>query len=297
VSDTGSLAVHVGVFVLGLPMGVVAALCGAGLWLRRGAAGPRPALLGLALAAGVVTALLGTGGVPPWPPIDTLHWIPFVAAAAFVALIPFDFKGFRGADWVAGALGAAVLAGGSVLVYRPLLSQAPGVGAFAAGNALLFVAPWVAFDRAAGRSPGPSDLAALTFTAVGGSVAAVLGHTAQISMILGAVAAALGAATVLSWRVPRLVPGHAATGVAYVTIAALVLYAFAYADLPVASALLVLLAPRAAAVAARSLGGFRALALAALVAALPGALASWLAFAAGDKPATADDSAPAEMEF
>ncbi len=291
-SPQTSLVVQIVVFTLGLPVGVFAGVAIGGLAVRRHGLDRRPALLGLAVAAGLLTALLGTGGLPPFPPVDTLHWIPFATLAAALLLVVFDLRPLRGADALSGAVALAVAAMGGWLVLAPLIAAGEASVMWSEAGTLLVLVPVLAFDRASGRSPGPADLAALTCTAVGASIAMVLAHSALLGQMLGSVAAVLGAATLLAWRRPALAPGHAATGAAYLTIALLVQYGLGYADLPLPSALLVLVAPRLAATAARALGGFRALALAGAVAALPAAAAAYLAFAKAEfLDGPADESA------
>jgi hypothetical protein len=272
------------------PALALTAVAAAGLTLRRGEAAPeRPGVLALALAAALAVSWAGLVAMPTLPPVDTRDWAP-----VFVLLLPLPFLLLERRPRL-GLL--APLAALAVLVMMrlylaPILGgeYAPHDRVAQAGGVLLFV--WLLVDRLATFLPAPTLLASLCLTAIGASIAALLSGTAVIGQALGGVAAVAGMASLLTWRVPRLVVGRAAAAAVVVALFGGVIYAHFYGELPAGPALVALLAPLGALAALPLRAVVPATLLAAAVTALPAGGAIYWAKSLSDAKHAAEAPAP-----
>lgn len=218
---------------------------------------PRAALLAIGAAAGAVVAYLGLAGVPRWPPIDSIGWIPLATVAALIALLAVsrapDRRPLLGvAALIVVAAGAAYLVGKPAWTRMGLGSAAPWIALAAlAVGAVAQGLTWSA-ERLHPAAVGGGLLA----TTVGAAVASALSHSALLGMILGGVASVVGALTVgaIVLRIP--LRGRAVMGVVAIAVAALVLYGKLFASLPTAAVLL-LAASALAVTAMAALPSFR----------------------------------------
>lgn len=229
---------------------------------------PRAALLAVGAAAGAVVAYLGLAGVPPWPPIDSIGWIPLATIAALVALLAVSRAPDRRPAIGVAAL-VVVAAGAAYLVGKPAWTRM-GLGA---------AAPWIALSAVAvgaiaqgltwsAERLHPAAIGgALLATTVGAALASALSHSALLGMLLGGVASVIGALTVgaVVLRVP--LRGRAVMGVVALAVAALLLYAKLFASLPT-TAIALLAASALAGTAIAALPSFRGRAVVAPVLAL-----------------------------
>jgi hypothetical protein len=285
------------------PAAVTSALLVLGwmLWSRwsRGRGATPPGVTGIAIAAGFTAGAWLLFGRPALQPSDALGWTIHAAWAGALALtltrlrLPgparwglaliagwllaaFLLGGRLGADW-GGARGVLVVALTALAIaasYLALIGRRapPALGAAGAGEAR---------PARGGRLLAPLALAELTILAIGTSGAAVLSGTLRGGLIAGALASALGAATVVTWILPRAVSAAGAAGAAAPVLASSFIVALAYAELPIAAAVALALAPLLVAAGRRWLrrppsvsGAIARLAFAVLPVAVAGALAA-----------------------
>ena len=203
----------------------------------------------LAVAAGYAAGCFALWGMPPFPPIDSGDWIFWLAiAAAGVAPLPLPPRARRLA-------GAAIACGLSSLVLLPVVRRnwsAPlGVAAVAGWSAAV-LAFWWPLERLSIGAGARFAPVVLWVTAAGMSIALVAARSARLGQQAGMVAAALGAAAVLSWLPERVHLGRGSLGPYAVILTGLLMVGVHFAQLHWAAAILMLAAP-AAAFGARSL--------------------------------------------
>ena len=209
-------------------------------------------LLIIGAALGACAAHLGLAGVPSLPPVDTIEWVPLGTAAATLFLLPGVG---RRAD-LAALL--AVLAGTACLVGKPVWSQALApaammwIAAIAVGGALAVDGLRWSTERLATAAA----LFPLVATLVGASLACAAGHSVLVAMMLGGIAANVGALAVGGLVLGARDCGRGLLGVWVVAGAALVLYARLYDGLPT-SVTMLLGASLVAPVAVAALPRFR----------------------------------------
>jgi hypothetical protein len=268
------------VFAVILPAGLAAAGGLVARWLRPASAG-RAEATAVGLTAGLIASHLGSAGIPPWPPTDTLGWVPFVTLAALLLMTPFE----RGTPRLAPIAWVILLGLGATAAYllgRPTWSQSsPGTVALALGS----MAVWTtlstfALEAASRRLPPWSVLLSLAATAGGCAAASVFSHTALVGLLFGGVAAALGGLALTGLVLKSVPPARAALAIVTLTLAVLLLYVRLYAYPPLGLGPLVLLGlsffvPLAASLLPERSRSrpFAAIALAAVMAALAALLA------------------------
>jgi hypothetical protein len=259
------------------------AILAARLAARRASSVPR--ILTVGAAVGAALAHLGLAGIPPIPPVDTIGWIPFGTLAAFLLLLP---AAGRLADFMAVLV---VLGATAFLVGKPVWSQG-SVPAAALWIGLMAVGGAIAVDGlawSAERLPPTPMLIAVLLTTVGASISCVASHSALLAMLLGGVAATLGALAFGGLILKVKVGGRGVFGVLVVTAAGVVLYARLYSALPAAATIL-LCASLFAPIAVAALPRFRGrVVLAPILAAVLAVGAAYIANRAGaDKEAGGD---------
>jgi hypothetical protein len=244
---------------------------------------------GLAFGLSWFAAYLSWAGVPTWPSVgqdpaarDWLAWIVLLAGTS-------SLLGLAG-------LPARVLA----LVSRPVLSAAlAGLSLTGwamrrgswAGPVVTFLAIWVAWtlaERWIPKAAGPRAPLALLLTAVGTSIASLFAQNAVFASLAGALAACLGASTVLALLSPSFRLETGASAVIALVLAGCVLNDWFFASLPPASGLLLagsILAPGLLDLGGprekRARASFREVLLAAGLALVPAVLAVWIAWTPG----------------
>ncbi|MHC4977983.1 MAG: hypothetical protein ACYTGT_03025 [Planctomycetota bacterium] len=206
-------------------------------------------LVGLTL--GYLIAHVAVAGWPPLQPVDVTDWIPHAAVAAMVVgLIAWLWPRAVGLHW---CLRFALAAGAVVVVTLPTMRHTwTTVQSVIVLLVLVpaMLATWISLDGLARRMSGPALALILLILSGAGSIALVVSKTAKLGQLCAALAAMAGAGLVVAWWNRRSSLGAGAAGVAAVLLGYLWLEGYLYAELPVASAILLAAAPSAAWVAA-----------------------------------------------
>lgn len=256
-------------------LGSLAPALVAGAVLALGWRAGRPWVAALAVAAGYVAGHAAIIGVPPLPPIDATHWAFHVAwMAGLVAFLP-------------GSARRALLAlGVPVIVLWPRISQAWSVGVSAAwliGSALVLYSSAAGLESLEGRRAARCLPLGLTVGVSLASVTLLLSGSALVAQLAGALAATLGALTVGTWLWPERSPSGAVLPFLAI-FSTLLLVGIHYVEMPLASAILLVLFPLSVALvdlgALRRLPNAAAFAGAALLGGAPAALAALIAWSA-----------------
>lgn len=198
-----------------LPFVVGAALFGLSAWLTRGQDAPRRALMtGLAAAIGVTLgfglAAQALGVFPPWPAVESTHWLVWMTLGAGVLslAIPIGLSTLP-APWrhgvgIAVAAGLAFVIPGKILVNLIEHAWKPEEASrhIWLARAALFGA-WLLLDLAVSRLSERGGAALLAAFAGASAAVVVLGKTAMIAQLLGALAAATGGVALVT-----LLPGR-----------------------------------------------------------------------------------------
>lgn len=262
------------------------------LTLAVGGARGRHAALTLGVGAAITVGLLGVGGLPAIPPVDTIGWVTWAVPVAIVlASLLTALPVPRGAVRGGGVVLAAITA---FLIVRPVTeSWGGGLSAlWILGAALACGLPAIALGggiRAEDRAP--ALLATLGVAALAGSGVAMMSGSAKIAQLHGAVAAALGGGFALAWAVGKLRAEPALIVAPFVALGGLQLYALVFVEIPTPSAVLTIATPLAGLAASslvRSGNVLRGLVVATLVAALPAAAAVGYTWAVEAQAAAAD---------
>ena len=274
-------------FVVVVPALVAALLAVMAGWAgrRAGVPGAAQAAVALALGAGVIAACLGIAW-PTFPPIDVTHRIPWlVLAAVLLGFFESIHPSPAWARWENRLLLAVLVLGvilGPVLgadwpSRRDLLVQG--------GLVLAVLIAWTNVEAlAAGRSTAVV-VPALLVIGSGTAVAALLSGYAVLGQIAGGLTApAAGGVWVSSWWLPDRSLSRGGVPVLVASLAAFLIVGHVYANLPLASAVLLGAAPLAAWLAwvgpARRLAPWQSALLAAVLMLVPAGVAVGLAFGA-----------------
>lgn len=293
---TTTVQIKGALYTAGLPIfGIIlGGLLGRALAKRSGKPQRWPLAVGLAL--GLAAAHVGiSGGLPEWPISDGAAWLPFLLIGALALFVTLD-RGER--PQPALKVIPLILVGVAALMYLTLrvsIEQTwetsgdllKHVGA-PAGLALLV---WIGVDRAQTRAVTPAIFAALCIASLGAAGTAILGSSAKLAQIFGALGAASGVATLVSWYWSDLKIGHSGVAVLIMGYMGTLVYAhhYAYPGLPVSSLLLLATAPLAAVVATVVPKTFPALVVTTLVALAPAGSAAWITQAQIAADAAADE--------
>ncbi len=195
--------------------------------------------MGLAFAAGLVTALIGARGVPRWPPADTLDWLGPLVALAAVAGIAADAARGTGREVVHLALAPAL----ALLASRLLLVPPGANGSFAwPWAAGVLCALWVAtaLSRAA---PAPGWYGAWAGAAAGAAAVLALSGSALLAQVLGTTAVLAGGLALLGFRRDLARVRGAAVGPLVLAYGGVLAYAWAFTEAPRGALALALVAP------------------------------------------------------
>ena len=219
----------------------------------------RAAALVLAAAAGLLTSHLGLAGKPPWPPVDSMGWIPIATGATALALVLAALLVPRRAMAIVigGVLALAML---TAIYYagRPTFLRSFDRYYALAGLATGGVLAGAGLLPAAGvRSLRPGPWVAWIVVAAGLAGCTLWSHSALLAMLLGSAAVTAGVLGIGGAILGVRDIGAAPAGLFLVHLASTAVYAHLYAKLPawvLATGLLAVLAPIAVAVA---MGGRR----------------------------------------
>lgn len=206
------------------------------------------AAVALGVGAGAFLGLSLLAGAPPWPPVDSVHRLGWVAAGGAVlgALDAWLLSTPRRALRRVRALLPAAAAG----ALPAFLLRADGVDGPAVALALGAVSLWGLLDLLATRTSGTVFAFLLGGLAAGSAAVVALGRTALTAQVAGALAAAVGGAALVSIvlsaaRRREVSLRSAAVPVAF-AVASAAAVAVRYASLAPEAALLLLGAPAAA---------------------------------------------------
>jgi hypothetical protein len=255
-----------------------------GLIRLAGGRGRGPLLASAAIAAGFLLAYAAILGWPPLPPRASTQKIAYIALAGLALGAALDAAGAgRGVlGWASVALGTLLAVGwlyGRQLLAAPTAEQIALAAAVALGGLFLLARLEVARDDA------PSAAVMLLVAAAGAAFVAVLGRSAALGQLAGALAAATGGFLLWNWPVARYRFGAAAVlGAGGALVAILASLAFFTAASRIALALLPLVFLADSAAARLPLGkkpALRPVGLG-LVALVPAALAVAAAYLAAD---------------
>ncbi|HHN73919.1 MAG TPA: hypothetical protein ENK10_01695 [Acidobacteria bacterium] len=241
--------------------------------------GCRGFVIAVALAYPVAHGLI-RGGLP-FPPIETVDWLPFFALlAGGVGLIEAGLPVGRG-RWL---LRLVVVAGLLWTSLLPLVRYAWSALVAAGWMAALEIAVllfWGAVESHVRRDEPLATPLSLLLLSVGSSGILLLSNSALLGQLAGALAAALAAWLLMGLLRPRKFPARGSGAAATLILAGLWLQGYFYADLPLSSLLLLALVPVTAAAgeALRRRGRSRVMALSGEL-----ALASLLIALAGISP-------------
>jgi hypothetical protein len=243
---------------------------------------PRPFLGALALGVGYLIAHVAIVGAPPVPwgdqQLPAQQWIAWFVLAAIV-LAPL-----RGIERWAAWANAGYLALFSVVVLRQSLANVETRTFERFAYTLGFYAIWTATERLAARARGPALPAALVVAGTGISLSALMMHSASVAQLAGAVCAGLGAAGVIGLVDAGFHLAVGAVAIAMIVFGSAIVNAAIY-DLPGSS--IVLLAASCVTPWIGELPAFARLSpkkkacVFGILAAVPAAIAVWLAQAAG----------------
>lgn len=216
-------------FVVVIPAVVAAAALFLARFLARGEKAP----LWPAIAAGFAAGHLGIGGWPRGMPVEAWQWMLPIAVLGAVTGASYAWNSMparaRVAPWV-------VIVG--FTVWTTLVKRPPV--ALAGFSAAAFLLGWT-LDGAARRTSARSFSATVLIVATATGVSLVVSGTLLIGQMAGALAAATGACLVLAGRL-RL-ESRSAVPVVTALLAALWMNGILYAELPIASAVLLAAAP------------------------------------------------------
>jgi hypothetical protein len=241
-------------------------------------------LVGLTL--GYLIAHVTVAGWPPLRPVDVTDWLPHAALAAMVVgLVALLWPRAVRLHWFLRFVAAS---GAVVVVTLPMIrhtwTTAQSVIVLLVLVPALF-ATWVSLDGLARRVSGAGLGLSLLIVTGAGSVALVVSRTAKLGQLCAALAAMAGAALAVAWWKRRTSLGPAAAGVGALLLGYLWIEGHLYAELPVASALLLAAAPSAAWIGAlpavRKLAPWQVVCVQAAAALIPTAAALVIAVAAG----------------
>lgn len=240
---------------------------------RGGATGVGPAI-----AAGFIAAFLAIAGLPTFPPKEAWHWLPFVAVlTAAVGTVEARLSAVVRTGLQLAVLFPAVFAAVPHAERQSDATYAIAVAAFFSTRSLAWL------ERRGGAGP---TLVPVGVTAAAIAVALlVFSGWAILGMLCGALAAATAVCLALGWKFPT----HARDAAlpASMLVAAAAAGGANYAELPIASAILLAVAPAGGALAvsllARRGGAVRLMLRAAGGAAIPAGIAVALAAHAAPK--------------
>lgn len=223
---------------------------GARVWRRpRRSAG---AWLAAALATGYVAGHLAVAGMPPRVPVGATDWLGHVAAlAALAAGLRAALPERAWARWIIDGASAVAIA---YLVMRvpiatqwSLASSALAVG----GAAAVIVVASRALANAAARTSSLTMLAALGVATAASAGIMVLSGTVLVGLLVGGLAAAIGAAFLVELAARGSVDAAPAAPVVAALLTAAWTIALLFAELPTLAAPLWVVAPLGLWLAAR----------------------------------------------
>jgi hypothetical protein len=200
----------------------------------------------LAIGGGYLAGHLALRGWPPFPPAESTQWLVFlVLLVTFLGAVDVTS---RVPDWVRWAVRAAVSLAVPCLLLQPLVDHAwsPAVAMqWISLTALAIFASWSFLDWLASRTHGATLPLVLLIVSVGTSLVLLFSGSASLGQLAGVLAATMGVSLLLAFLRPGFSLGHGAVPVAMVLLAGLWINGKFYAEVPTASAAMLILAPAA----------------------------------------------------
>ncbi len=200
----------------------------------------------VAFALGYLIAHFFTFGMPSFPPTDATQWLAYLTVTAMVVgLVESFWKTPSWARWLwRWAFSGLML----WLLLRPMVAYTWGVPkgvAWLLTLSLVMLTFWTALDALTERVVGALPPALLFITALGSSIALLLGRSASISQLCTSVAAILAVSVIVGWRQPDFTLAKGAVAVLTVLLFGFWLNGVFYAYLPMMTAALLVLSPMA----------------------------------------------------
>jgi len=188
----------------------------------------RDYITAIGLCAGFVTGFFAISGFASFPPLRVADWTPYVVITATLL-----FSLFSGRKLIFRLAAAALfILAMSWLYLRPLLrswSTTQDLSWMAVCSSLLLLL-WLAWEWA-GPKPQKRELPLLMVViATGASVVTLIGSSAKLAQISGALAASCGALFLVSFVCPKLKLGSAAIGVFLTALAGQLINAHFYVE-------------------------------------------------------------------
>ncbi|MFZ0712153.1 MAG: hypothetical protein WAM53_19085 [Terrimicrobiaceae bacterium] len=237
--------------------------------------------LGIGYASGHAVAV----GWPAFPPSEATQWLPYFALAAAVLGVLDVFV--RPAGSLRALIWVACCAGLLGLLLKPKFQYGWSIPAgvlWVAGLAAGMLVLASSLDAAVRRDSSISSPLVLTIVTCGTGATLMLSGSMLLGQLAMVLAAALGATLVVAFLLPKAVEGRGVVPVSVALLVSLWLCGCFYADLPVASALLLAVAPFPAflliAISEKKLLTWKDLLLRAGVVAVPVAISVLIAFRA-----------------
>lgn len=198
----------------------------------------------LALGAGYVAGYLTLLGLPPFPPVEANQWIVLLAIVAALLALVDSFH--RTPGWLRHGLRLLLSFAVPWLVLGPMREHTWSTGEsllWSAGSGLVLFGLITAAETTTRQSRGVSMPLSLLTLGVGTSLVLALSGSALLGQLGGVLSAALGAVLVFAWWRPDVEMSRGPAAVVLVVLAGLWLSGYFYAEVPAASALLLLGAP------------------------------------------------------
>lgn len=198
-----------------------------------------PRAMGVALAVGVTTVLLGVRGIPSWPPTDTLDWLGPLVVLSAAAGIGADLFPGRGRVIVQVLLATILTVGITRLLLVPPGAEPSAAWVWAA-MALGFL--W-AVTTTSRQGPAAGWFGAWAGAAAGAAGLLAVSGSALLGQVMGTFAAVSGVLALLG--LGRTSAAANAAGPLVIAYGGLLAYAWAFTEVPRGPLVLALLAPTA----------------------------------------------------
>jgi hypothetical protein len=232
-----------------LPSVIVAlmvAAAGCGFALYWGKERARSALAPVALGLAYLSGHLVVAGWVTFPPADTTNWLPYFALAAAVLGSSCSLVATK--TWARLLIFVVVSGGALRLLLKPKFQYGWSLGEgwlWVACLICAFVSLAVILDALGRRTATATEMPAFLLITCAGTFGALM---LSGSVLLGQFAAVLGAAVFgsLVFTIRRVALGRGIVPVFSLLLGALLVSGYFFADLPLASAMLLALAPAVA---------------------------------------------------
>lgn len=198
----------------------------------------------VAFTLGYVIAYFVAFGMPPFPPIDAMQWLVYLAVVAMVIGLTESF--FQIPSWTRWLLRWVFSVLMLWLLLRTMVTYTWGVPkgvVWLLSLSLMMLLFWTALDNLSEKVTGSLVPVLFFTTALGSSVALMLGRSASVSQLCGSVTAILAVSAVVGWQHPNFTLAKGAMAVLITLIFGFWLNGVFFAYLPMVTAILLTLSP------------------------------------------------------